>query len=79
MIFSMRSETWEAHDANGVQIDGVTYFKSDTTPAANVWYQFAVKLKTAQLNTVAIWASGVSGYSQETYQTYLDDVYVIIQ
>lgn len=76
LIYSIRSENWDAHNTHGVRVDGTTYFKSDVTPRANIWYQFAVKLKPAQLNNVEIWTAYVSGYGNHRY-SYLDDVYVI--
>ena len=77
LIYSLRSDNWNAHDMYGVRINGVTYFKSDVTPGTNIWYQFAVKLKAAQLNDVNIWAV-YAGFNQHPY-SYLDDVYVIVR
>ena len=75
LVYSLRSENWESHTLYGVKINGVTYFRCDVTPEANVWYQFAIKLKAAELNTVEIWTLHKT-YSLEFY-SYLDDVYVI--
>lgn len=75
LIYSIRSENWNAHGEHGVRIGGTTYFKSDVTPETDIWYQFAVKLKPAQLNDVEIWTAYVSGDNHR--YSYLDDVYVI--
>jgi len=76
LIYSLRSDNWNAYSDSGVQINGTTYFKSDVTPATNTWYQFAVKLKPAQLNQVDIWVAYVYGSNQNAY-AYLEDVYII--
>lgn len=76
LIYSLRSENWVAHDERGVQINGITYFKSDVTPEANIWYQFAVKLKPAEANQVTIWMTYLGNVNADVY-SYLDDVYVI--
>jgi len=80
LIFSLRSENWDAHMLYGIKINGVTYYKCDVTPSPNVWYQFAIKLKPCEVNTVQIWVAGA--YSSPTkpqvnIYSYLDDVYVI--
>jgi hypothetical protein len=79
LIYSIRSDDWQAHYTYGVKINGVTYFKSDTPNlATNTWYQVAVKLKPAQTNAVQIWTVYVdSGTGSNHRYSYLDDVYVI--
>lgn len=93
LIFSIRSDNWDAFDLHGIRINGTTYFKSDAVLSTNLWFQYVVPLKKPTVegetctNIVDIWTGYVyrlggppyGGSEPSHTYAYLDDVYVIVK
>jgi hypothetical protein len=70
LIFAVRSGAWSSP---GINLNGVCVYQPDVAPSANTWYQFAIKLPTAQITQVNIYPKIDTGY----VYAYIDDTYVI--
>jgi len=79
LLFSIKSENYEAFNQYGIKINGTTVFMSDVTPQADYWHQFAIPLSRNSVNTVDIWVQKAEriGTGTTDKYAYLDDVYLI--
>jgi hypothetical protein len=72
LVFAVRSSSWSNPR---ILFDGVEYFRPDTQPTNNVWYQFTLPLPVGKTTEVQIYAT--RDYTSYDYSAYLDNVYVI--
>jgi len=79
LLFSIKSENYEAFNRYGIKINGTTFFMSDVAPQANYWHQFAIPFRRNGISSVDIWLQKVERIGTGTAHryAYLDDVYLI--
>ena len=69
LILAMRNDNWD-EDYPAIYLDSTLYFRPDTTPSNDIWYQFVVPLHAGTTNVKIETFSG---------RSYMDDVYVILK